>query len=114
MEVKMSPEELRPQAGPQTVFLSSRADIAVFGGAAGGGKSFSLLLEPLFHVGNGQFRAVTFRRTVPQLRAPGGLWDASRDIYTRLGATAREQGHEWIFPSGAVVRFSGMELESDA
>lgn len=110
----MSPEELRPQAGPQTVFLSSRADIAVFGGAAGGGKSFSLLLEPLFHVGNGQFRAVTFRRTVPQLRAPGGLWDASRDIYTRLGATAREQGHEWIFPSGAVVRFSGMELESDA
>ena len=35
-------------------------------------------------------------------------------IYSRLGATAREQSHEWGFPGGAVVKFAGMELESDA
>lgn len=106
--------ELRPQPGPQTAFLSSRADIAIFGGAAGGGKSFSLLLEPCYHIANGKFRCVVFRRTVPMLRAPGGLWDASREVYSLLGATAREQGCEWTFPSGAQVKFSGMELESDA
>ena len=47
------------------------------------------------------------------IRQPGGLWDASREIYTRLGAEAREQVTEWHFPSGAVVKFAGMELEAD-
>ena len=60
--------ELRPQPGPQERFLSSEADIAIYGGSAGGGKSFALLLEPLYHTGNGRFRAVIFRRTVPQIR----------------------------------------------
>jgi predicted phage terminase large subunit-like protein len=106
--------ELRPQPGPQENFLKSQADIAIFGGSAGGGKSFSLLLEPCYHLDNGRFRAVIFRRTVPMLRAPGGLWDSSREIYSRLGATAREQSHEWIFPSGSVLKLSGMELEQDA
>jgi predicted phage terminase large subunit-like protein len=109
-----NPDELRPQPGPQEDFLKSQADIAIFGGSAGGGKSFSLLLEPCYHLDNSKFRAVVFRRTVPMLRAPGGLWDASREIYLRLGASAREQSHEWIFKSGSVVKFSGMELESDA
>ncbi len=105
--------EIRPQPGPQTAFLQSKADIAIFGGAAGGGKSFALLLEPAYHVANGQFRAVLFRRTQPMIRQPGGLWDASREIYTRLGAEAREQALEWRFPSGSVVKFAGMELEGD-
>ena len=38
---------LRPQPGPQEAFLKSDADITIFGGAAGGGKSFGLLLAPL-------------------------------------------------------------------
>jgi predicted phage terminase large subunit-like protein len=105
--------ELRPQAGPQTTFLSSRADIAIYGGSAGSGKSFALLLEPLYHADNRKFRCVIFRRTMPMIRAPGGLWDSSREIYSSLGATAREQGCEWNFPTGALVKFSGMELESD-
>jgi predicted phage terminase large subunit-like protein len=107
------PLDIRPQSGPQEKFLSSVADIAVYGGAAGSGKSFALLLEPLFHVANPRFRSVTFRRTVPQLRQPGGLWDASRELYPCLGASAREQSHEWTFPSGAVLKFGGMDLESD-
>jgi predicted phage terminase large subunit-like protein len=110
----MNPLELRPQPGPQELFLSSPADIAIYGGAAGSGKSFALLLEPLYHMDNQKFRAVIFRRTVPMLRAPGGLWDASREIFPLVGATAREQSHEWNFPAGAVVKCSGMELEQDA
>ena len=105
--------ELRPQAGPQERFLSSPADIAIFGGSAGGGKSFALLLEPLYHSANGRFRAVIFRRTVPQLRQPGGIWDTSSEVYLPLGATPYQNTLEWTFPSGASVKFSGMELETD-
>ena len=65
--------QIRAQAGPQEVFLASPADLVIYGGAAGGGKSFALLLEPLRHVRNGQFNAVIFRRTSVQMRNPGGL-----------------------------------------
>ena len=44
--------EIRPKPGPQTAFLESQADICFIGGAAGGVKSFSLLLEPVYHVSN--------------------------------------------------------------
>ena len=44
--------ELRPQQGPQEQFLSSPADIAIYGGSAGGGKTYALLLEPLRHMDN--------------------------------------------------------------
>jgi predicted phage terminase large subunit-like protein len=42
-------DAIKPQPGPQEKFLSSAADIAIYGGAAGGGKSFALLMEPLRH-----------------------------------------------------------------
>ena len=37
------------QPGPQTAFLQSPADICIYGGAAGGGKTVGLILEPLRH-----------------------------------------------------------------
>ena len=68
--------EIRPQAGKQEMFLTTCADIAIYGGAAGGGKSFGLLLEPLRHVTNNpEFYTVAFRRSTTQIRNPGGLWD---------------------------------------
>ena len=54
--------EIKPQAGPQEMFLSSPADIAIYGGAAGGGKTYALPLECLRHVGNPKFGVVIFRR----------------------------------------------------
>jgi predicted phage terminase large subunit-like protein len=109
----MNPTELRPQSGPQEKFLTSSADIAIYGGAAGSGKSFALLLEPLYHADNGRFRAAIFRRTVPQIRLQGGLWDTSEQIYTLLGGVANQSSLEWKFPSGAKLKMSGLEHESD-
>ena len=105
--------EIRPQPGPQERFLASPADIAILGGAAGGGKTFGLMLEPLRHAANAGFGAVIFRRTTKQIRQEGGLWDESQALYRPFGALAREQMLDWRFPSGARVTFAGMEHEQD-
>jgi predicted phage terminase large subunit-like protein len=104
---------LRPQPGPQERFLQSRASVAIYGGAAGSGKTTALLLEPLFHVDNPKFRGVIFRRTVPQIKLPGGLWDTSNDIYTAVNGSPNSTYLEWTFPSGAVLKLAGMELENN-
>ncbi len=100
---------ISPQPGPQMAFLASPADIAIYGGAAGGGKTWALLMEPLRHVANPDFGAVVFRRTTVQVRNPGGLWDESAKLYPLAGGTPKSHALEWRFPAGAKVRFSHLE-----
>lgn len=107
-------EEIRFEPQPkQEQFLKSSADIAIFGGAAGGGKTWSLLYEPLYHTANPLFGAIIFRRTYPQITLEGGLWDESEMIYPYAGATSTKGSLKWQFPSGATVVFRSMENESD-
>jgi predicted phage terminase large subunit-like protein len=104
---------IRPQKGRQEQFLSNPADIVIYGGSAGGGKTYAVLLECLRHVGNPNFSAVVFRRTYPQISAPGGLWDASLRIFPYAGGKAKTTAKEWHFPSGAKVVFRHLKLEKD-
>lgn len=99
MNIALAPLEIRPQVGPQEMFLSSPADIAIFGGSAGAGKTWAELLEPLRHITTVKdFGAVIFRRTSPQIRNEGGLWDESAKLYPYIGARPKESTLEWIFP----------------
>lgn len=102
----------KPQKGKQEKFLSSSADICIYGGAAGGGKSYAILLEPLRHINNGKFSAVIFRKTNPQILNPGGLWSESFEIYGKLNAVPKMSPKPtWKFPSGATITFSHLEME---
>ena len=103
------PTVIRPQPGPQETFLGSSADIAIYGGAAGGGKTWALLMEPLRHIANSGFGAVFFRRSTVQVRNEGGLWDESEKLYPIIGATPREHVLSWEFPTGATVSFAHLE-----
>ena len=101
--------EIRPMPGPQSQFLASPADIAVYGGAAGGGKSYGLLLLPLRHVHNSGFSAVVFRRTLADAKKPGSIIDTSKMLYPEQGGTLTSL--EWRFNSGAKVVFGHLEYD---
>jgi predicted phage terminase large subunit-like protein len=106
--------DISPQPGQQTAFLSSTADVVVYGGAAGGGKSWGLLLEPLRHIDKAQFNCVIFRRTYAQVTNPGGLWDQSMKLYSSIeGARGKGGNLEWSFPSGARVKFGNLQHAGD-
>lgn len=101
--------QIGPQPGPQEAFLSSPADIAIYGGSAGGGKTWALLMEPLRHIHNPGFGAVFFRRTTVQIRNEGGLWDESEKLYPPIGGDPASHVLTWKFPSGAAVTFAHLE-----
>jgi predicted phage terminase large subunit-like protein len=105
---------IRPQPGPQMKVLSSPADIVITGGAAGGGKTWSLLIEPLRHVANPHFGAVFFRRTYPQITNEGGLWDEAMELYPLLDGMPNEHDRLFRFPSGMTVSFRHLQHEKDA
>ncbi len=124
MGVKMSKNDvIAPQKGPQEEFLSSDADIVIFGGSAGGGKSFGLLLDPLRHIEScPDAGAVYFRRTMPEITSEGGLFDEAKKLYIPLGAQPKESKPPRVIfkhpeetkkKDGFKITFSHMQREDD-
>lgn len=101
-----------PQPGPQQLLQTSTADIIMIGGGAFGGKSFALLLEALRHVEDPEFRAVCFRREMPQIRQVGGLWDEAWGLYAPRGARLiQSPDMEAQWPSGSSIVFTHLQHE---
>ena len=105
---------IQPQDGYQMQALSSSADIVIGGGAAGVGKTFTLLLDPLRHIHIKDFGGVIFRRTSPQIKAQGGLWDTSLSLYSLIpGAEPKETNSSWSFSNISKLKFNHLEYEKN-
>lgn len=70
-------------------------------------------MQPLQHMSNPQFGGVIFRRTSPQIRNQGGLWDESVQIFPLLNAQPKQTVLEWLFPSGAKLKFAHLQYDTD-
>ena len=84
----------------QRAFMERSEPEALYGGAAGGGKSDALVIEALRQVNIPHYRGLILRKTFPQL---SDLVDKSMNYYRRAfpGAQYNATAHVWIFPSGA-------------
>ena len=102
----------RANEGPQTDFLAASETDVLYGGAAGGGKSYAMLVDPLRFAHRAAHRALILRRSMPELRE---LIDKSRELYPKAfpGAKFREVEKIWTFPSGAKLEFGFLERDAD-
>ena len=101
-----------PNEGPQTDFLAASETDVLYGGAAGGGKSYAMLVDPLRFAHRAAHRALILRRSMPELRE---LIDKSRELYPKAfpGCKYKEVEKLWNFPSGAKVEFGFLERDAD-
>lgn len=98
--------------GPQEDFLAASETDVLYGGAAGGGKSYAMLVDPLRYAHRPAHRALIIRRSMPELRE---LIDKSRELYPKAfpGCKYREVEKLWNFPSGAKIEFGFLERDAD-
>jgi len=104
--------EFMPNEGPQKDFLAASEKDVLYGGAAGGGKSYAMVIDPLRSCHNPVHRALILRKSMPELRE---LIDKSRELYPKAfkGAKFREVEKLWNFPSGAKIEFGFLERDAD-
>lgn len=110
---------VKPQPGPQTAFMATPANVCIYGGAAGGGKSYGLLMSALRYKNVPGFGCTIFRRNFNQIFSQGGLWDESMKIYQGIrGADPKFARGQWWFrnQNGDIVSkvtFAHIERDED-
>jgi predicted phage terminase large subunit-like protein len=98
----------------QKVFLRTNSIEALFGGAAGGGKSSALLMSALQYVDTPGYSAILFRRTFADLSLPGALMDRFKSwIDTMDGVHWNANSYVATFPSGARISFGYLNNTND-
>lgn len=106
-------DDWRPRSEQQLRFLASPAFEALFGGAAGPGKTECLVVEALRQIAHPKYTAILFRRNFTQLEAANGIIQRSLRWYPIYGGRYNASKHYWTFPSGSRIYFGYMEHDGD-
>ena len=101
-----------PNEGPQTEFLAAGEREVLYGGAAGGGKSYAMLVDPLRYMTHSQFSGLLLRKTTEELREL--IWK-SQELYPKVypGIKWSERKMQWTAPSGARLWLSYLDRDED-
>lgn len=96
----------------QRQFLNLNCEEALYGGAAGGGKSECLLMWLAEGIDIPGYTGLIFRRTYPQIsKSNEGLLAKAARLYKPLGGRWGAQNKQWTFPSGAMIEMGHLPYE---
>lgn len=97
----------------QVAFLAYLGRDALYGGAAGGGKSDALLMCALQFVEVPGYSAIIFRRTLKMLEKSGGLIPRMLEWMAGKAAKYNHTDRRWTFPSGSTIEFGYIDTKRD-
>lgn len=96
----------------QQAFIDSQAFETLFGGAAGGGKSYGQLVDGLLYaLKYPKSKQIIFRSTFADLEK--SLIRTSMNVYPLSIANYNDSKHTWKFKNGSIIDFGYIQYEKD-
>ena len=104
------PHEPTPR---QAQFLALDCQEALYGGAAGGGKSDAMLMSAAKYVHVPGYAALLFRRTYADLSKDDAIMTRAREWWIPQGVRWDAKDKRFTFPSGATIAFGYLDCDND-